>query len=42
MFTISVPEENRVIHSDGELQNGRKSFGDIGNFAEDDITAEVD
>ena len=42
MLAVGMPKEDGIIHSNGELENGGKSFGDIGNFAEDDIAAEVD
>ena len=42
MFAVGVPEENRVIHGDGELENGGESLGDVGNFAEEEVGAHVD
>ena len=42
MFAVAVPEENGVVHGDSELKDGGEGFGDIGDFAKDDIGAEVD
>lgn len=42
IFAETVPEENGIIHGNGELQDGGKGFGDVGNFAKDKVSAEVD
>ena len=36
-----MPEENGVIHGNGELKDGRKSFGEVRNFAEEEIGTEI-
>ena len=42
LFFEAVPEEDRIIHGDGELENGGEGFRNEGDFAEEDIGAKVD
>ncbi len=37
-----MPEENGIIHGDGELENGGEGLGDIRNFAEEKVCTHVD
>ncbi len=42
MLAVGVPEENGIVHGDGELENGGESLGDIRNFAEEKVCTHVD
>ena len=37
-----MPEEDGIIHGNGELEDGGEGFGDIGNLAKELVGAEVD
>ena len=41
MLAVGVPEEDGVIHSDSELQDGRESFGEVGDLTKKNVGAEV-
>ena len=36
-----MPKKNGVVHGDGELEDGGEGFGDVGNLAEELVSAEV-
>ena len=41
LFVVAVPQEDAVIHRDGELQDCRQRFGDVGYLAEEEVGAEI-
>ena len=42
LLVVAVPQENGVVHRDGQLEHGGQRLGDIGDLAEEVVRSEID
>ena len=41
LLVVAVPEEDGVVHGDGQLQHGGQRLGDVGNLAQEEVGAQI-